>query len=119
MATVVTFRNALNASELAFVVGALSHYIGDLVGFHPSATNLAVPVESVLPKLRRNISLLTTRAAISTSNAFDIDGGSRTTGLPLFNISAASGYRFLFAFAYYQTYWITSFTGTHKHRFKV
>ncbi len=43
------FRNAGNADELAFAVGALSHYIGDTVG-HASATNTAVPVE--FPKLR-------------------------------------------------------------------
>src|ERR1700685_825801 len=43
------FRNAGNADELAFAVGALSHYIGATVG-HSTATNLAVPVE--FPKLR-------------------------------------------------------------------
>ncbi len=43
------FRNAKNANELAFAVGALSHYIGDSIG-HSEATNLAVPVE--FPKLR-------------------------------------------------------------------
>ncbi|HMF54119.1 MAG TPA: zinc dependent phospholipase C family protein, partial [Edaphobacter sp.] len=32
------FRNAGNADELAFAVGALSHYIGDNIG-HVSATN--------------------------------------------------------------------------------
>ncbi len=42
------FRNARNANELAFAVGALSHYIGDSIG-HSEATNLAVPVE--FPKL--------------------------------------------------------------------
>jgi len=42
------FRNAKNADELAFAVGALSHYIGDSIG-HSEATNLAVPVE--FPKL--------------------------------------------------------------------
>src|SRR6202007_2374978 len=42
------FRNAQNANELAFAVGALSHYIGDSVG-HYVATNRAVPVE--FPKL--------------------------------------------------------------------
>ena len=42
------FRNAGNADELAFAVGALSHYIGDSVG-HSQATNLAVPIE--FPKL--------------------------------------------------------------------
>lgn len=44
------FRDAGNADELAFAVGALSHYIGDTNG-HSEATNLAVPVE--FPKLRR------------------------------------------------------------------
>jgi len=42
------FRNAGNADELAFAVGALSHYIGDNIG-HADATNLAVPIE--FPKL--------------------------------------------------------------------
>ena len=43
------FRNAGNADELAFAVGALSHYIGDSIG-HSTATNIAVPVE--FPHLR-------------------------------------------------------------------
>ena len=43
------FRNAKDANELAFAVGALSHYIGDSIG-HPEATNRAVPIE--FPKLR-------------------------------------------------------------------
>ncbi len=42
------FRNAGNPDELAFAIGALSHYIGDTVG-HSQATNLAVPV--AFPKL--------------------------------------------------------------------
>ena len=44
------FRNAGNADELAFAVGALSHYIGEAVG-HSQATNVAVPVE--FPKLKQ------------------------------------------------------------------
>ncbi len=36
---VALFRNAHNANELAFAVGALSHYIGDSYG-HSLATNL-------------------------------------------------------------------------------
>src|ERR1035441_4186416 len=43
------FRNAQNANEMAFAVGALSHYIGDSVG-HAEAINLAVAAE--FPKLR-------------------------------------------------------------------
>jgi len=43
------FRNAHNANELAFAIGALSHYVGDVIG-HPQATNRAVPIE--FPKLQ-------------------------------------------------------------------
>ena len=43
------FRNAKDANELAFAVGALSHYVGDSIG-HPEATNRAVPIE--FPELR-------------------------------------------------------------------
>jgi Zinc dependent phospholipase C len=43
------FRNAQTADELAFAIGALTHYIGDSIG-HSVATNRSVPVE--FPKLR-------------------------------------------------------------------
>lgn len=43
------FHNAQNANELAFAVGALSHFIGDSNG-HSEATNPSVAL--VLPKLR-------------------------------------------------------------------
>lgn len=42
------FRNAHNADELAFAVGALSHYVGDSLG-HAEATNRAVALQ--FPKL--------------------------------------------------------------------
>ena len=42
------FRNAHNANELAFAVGALSHYVGDSIG-HAEATNRAVAMQ--FPKL--------------------------------------------------------------------
>ena len=45
------FRNARDANELAFAVGALSHYIGDSLG-HSIAINLAVPSSS--PSSLRN-----------------------------------------------------------------
>ncbi len=35
------FRDAQNANDVAFAVGALSHYLGDSIG-HPEAVNLAV-----------------------------------------------------------------------------
>jgi len=43
------FHNAQNANELAFAVGALSHFIGDSIG-HSEATNPSVAL--VFPKLR-------------------------------------------------------------------
>jgi hypothetical protein len=42
------FQDAKDANQLAFAIGALSHYIGDSIG-HSQATNRAVPVE--FPKL--------------------------------------------------------------------
>ena len=69
------FRNAGNADELAFAVGALSHYIGDSVG-HSQATNLAVPVE--FPKLRARYGDRVSYAEgehqhVQTEFAFDIN----------------------------------------------
>lgn len=69
------FRDAGNADELAFAVGALSHYIGDTYG-HAEATNLAVPVE--FPKLRHRYGSQVTYAEgehqhVQTEFAFDIN----------------------------------------------
>src|ERR1035437_10848114 len=69
------FRNAGNADELAFAVGALSHYIGDSEG-HSLATNIAVPVE--FPKLRARYGSVVNYAQgknehVQTEFAFDID----------------------------------------------
>jgi len=38
------FRNSKNANDVAFAIGALSHYLGDTIG-HPDAVNLAVGKE--------------------------------------------------------------------------
>src|SRR3954471_15185665 len=43
------FRNAHTIDELAFAIGALSHYIGDSIG-HSMAVNWSVPI--YFPKLR-------------------------------------------------------------------
>ena len=43
------FHNARNANELAFAIGALSHFIGDSIG-HSVATNPSVAL--VIPKLK-------------------------------------------------------------------
>src|SRR5579875_1939027 len=69
------FRNAGNADELAFAVGALSHYIGDSIG-HSEATNVSVPVE--FPKLRDKYGNSVSYAYgehqhVRTEFAFDID----------------------------------------------
>lgn len=69
------FRNAGNADELAFAVGALSHYIGDSIG-HSEATNLAVAIE--FPKLGRRYGSSVSYAEgehqhVQTEFAFDID----------------------------------------------
>ncbi len=69
------FRDATNANELAFAVGALSHYTGDTIG-HATATNLAVPVE--FPKLQAKYGGSVNYAQgehehVQTEFAFDID----------------------------------------------
>jgi hypothetical protein len=69
------FRNAGDADELAFAVGALSHYIGDTIG-HSTATNLAVPVE--FPRLRARYGDSVSYAQgehqhVQTEFAFDIN----------------------------------------------
>ncbi|HWA95492.1 MAG TPA: zinc dependent phospholipase C family protein [Terracidiphilus sp.] len=68
------FRNAHNANELAFAIGALSHYVGDSVG-HSIATNRAVPVE--FPHLKQKYGSVVNYAEgphqhVQTEFAFDI-----------------------------------------------
>jgi hypothetical protein len=69
------FRDARDANQLAFAVGALSHYIGDNVG-HSQATNRAVPVE--FPKLAAKYGPIVTfgenhHAHVQAEFAFDIN----------------------------------------------
>lgn len=69
------FRNARNANELAFAVGALSHYVGDSVG-HAEAVNPAVAIE--FPKLRKKYGPSVTydegpHAHVRAEFAFDIN----------------------------------------------
>ena len=78
------FRNAGNADELAFAIGALSHYIGDTIG-HATATNLAVPVE--FPKLRDKYGSTVNYAEgehqhVQTEFAFDINEIANHTASP-------------------------------------
>jgi hypothetical protein len=72
---VALFRNAKDANELAFAIGALSHYIADNIG-HADAINLAVPVE--FPSLAQKYGPVVTyadgkHAHVRTEFAFDIN----------------------------------------------
>lgn len=118
------FRNAHNANELAFAVGALSHYIGDSVG-HSEATNIAVPVE--FPKLRARYGPSVSYAEgehqhVQTEFAFDIDQ------IALHRIAPLSFQRKVglkvpvhqLALAFYETYGVADFAGYHgSSRFNV
>jgi hypothetical protein len=69
------FRNAHNANELAFAVGALSHYLGDNIG-HSECINPATAVE--FSKLARKYGEVVTydespHGHVRTEFAFDID----------------------------------------------
>jgi hypothetical protein len=102
------FRNAGNANELAFAVGALSHYIGDTVG-HATATNLAVPVQ--FPNLRRRYGDSVSYAQgehqhVQTEFAFDINEISHQRFAPvhyLRHVGLQVPTKQL-ALAFYQTY---------------
>lgn len=123
------FRNAQNANELAFAIGALSHYIGDSVG-HAEATNLAVPIE--FPKLRAKYGNSVSYAEgehqhVQTEFAFDINEIAHHRVAPLKflrHIGLAVSVRQL-ALAFYQTYGLTeTFSGrrrinTRGYRFAV
>ena len=114
------FRNAQNANELAFAVGALSHYIGDSVG-HSVATNRAVAIE--FPKLAAKYGQKVNYAQgehqhVQTEFAFDINEIAHHRLAPL---------RFLrhiglqvplhqLALAYYQTYGLSEDFSTRRGR---
>lgn len=68
-------RNAKTVDELAFAVGALSHYVGDTIG-HSAAVNLSVPKE--FPKLESKYGPVVNyeespHAHVRTEFAFDIN----------------------------------------------
>jgi hypothetical protein len=118
------FRNATNADELAFAVGALSHYIGDSVG-HSTATNLAVPIE--FPKLGAKYGPEVNYAEgkhqhVQTEFAFDINEIAHHRVAPvhyLRHIGLQVPVKQL-ALAYFQTYGISEdFTKHRGRRFNV
>lgn len=106
------FRNARDVNELAFAVGALSHYIGDSIG-HPLATNVAVPLE--FPKLRQEYGNRVNYAEgktqhVRTEFAFDVEEDAHQRMAPiryLRHIGLRISMRQL-SLAYYQTYGISA-----------
>jgi hypothetical protein len=104
------FRNAGNPDELAFAVGALSHFIGDNIG-HSEATNHAVPVE--FPKLEQKYGKTVTYAQgesehVRTEYAFDISEISHQHFAPVYylkHVGLEVPERQL-ELAFYQTYGI-------------
>lgn len=118
------FRNAGNANELAFAIGALSHYIGDTIG-HPGATNLAVAV--AFPKLRAKYGKRVNYAEgkhqhVQAEFGFDIDEIAHHRVAPvhyLRHIGLQVSMRQL-ALAYYQTYGVrANFSGFRKRLFNI
>ena len=102
-------HNARTPDELAFAVGALSHYLGDTIG-HVQATNPSVAVE--LPKLAEKLQTdsinyeQNPHAHVQTEFAFDINEISKHRFAPLkylehvgLNVSTD-----LLARAFYETY---------------
>jgi hypothetical protein len=117
------FRNAQNANELAFAVGALSHYIGDTIG-HSEATNRAVPIEfhELFERYGPVVSYAEGKHEhVRTEFAFDIDEIAHRRVAPLRylrHIGLKVPTR-LVGVAFYQTYGLTDFAGHRRHRFKV
>jgi hypothetical protein len=115
------FRNAHNANELAFAIGALSHYVGDSIG-HSEATNLAVPIE--FPKLREKYGSSVSydegkHQHVQAEFAFDINEIVHHRVAPLKflrRIGLRVSTRQL-AVAFYQTYGISETFGLRRIRF--
>jgi hypothetical protein len=117
-------RDAQNANELAFAVGALSHYIGDSIG-HAQAVNIAVPVE--FPKLGARYGPVVNYAQgekqhVQTEFAFDINEIVHHRMAPvhyLRHIGLEVPLKLL-ALAFYQTYGMNEdFTGRRGRRVNV
>jgi hypothetical protein len=118
------FRDAKDANQLAFAIGALSHYIGDNLG-HSQATNRAVPIE--FPKLAAKYGPIVTygqdeRAHVQTEFAFDINEVAHNRFAPVrylrhvgLNVPTQQ-----LAAAYYETYGLSQdFTKGRSSRMNV
>jgi hypothetical protein len=101
-------RDARTPDELAFAVGALSHYVGDAVG-HSEAVNRSVPIE--FPELRKRYGPsvpydLGEHQHVRTEFAFDINEISKHRFAPsryLDNVGLSVS-ESLMARAFYDTY---------------
>jgi len=116
------FRNAHNANELAFAVGALSHYIGDSIG-HSEATNRAVALQ--FPRLAARYGTSVNYAEgrhqhVQVEFAFDIDQIAKHRVAPLEYLRHI-GIRVpthQLALAFYETYGVTEdFGAGARHKF--
>ena len=101
-------RNSQNANDLAFAIGALSHYLGDTIG-HSVATNPSVAIE--FPKLAKRYGNSVTyeeseRAHVRTEFAFDINEISKRRFAPIHYLRHVGlGIpTHLLAVAFYETY---------------
>ena len=118
------FRNAHNADELAFAVGAESHYLGDSVG-HAQATNRAVALQ--FPKLAARYGPSVNYAEgrhqhVQVEFAFDIDQIARHRMAPLGYLRHI-GIRVpthQLALAFFETYGVTDdFANGERHKFNL
>ncbi len=118
------FRNAHDANELAFAVGALSHYIGDSFG-HSQATNRAVALQ--FPNLEARYGASVNYAEgrhehVQVEFAFDIDQIAQHRLAPLGylrHIGIKVPVHQL-ALAFYETYGLTEDFGVGAaHKFNV
>jgi len=116
------FRNAHNANELAFAIGALSHYVGDSYG-HSEATNRAVALQ--FPKLAARYGPSVNYAEgkhqhVQVEFAFDIDQIAHHRMAPL-GYMRHIGIRVpqrQIALAFYQTYGLAeNFHGGRSEQF--
>jgi hypothetical protein len=118
------FRNAGNADELAFAIGALSHYIGDSIG-HSEATNVSVPIEfpKLAAKYGSNVNYAEgERQHVQTEFAFDINEIAHNRFAPVhyFRHVGLEVPTKQLALAFYQTYGLREdFTDTRHSRINV
>jgi hypothetical protein len=114
------FRNAKNADETAFAIGALSHYYGDTIG-HPEAVNKAVAQEfpALAAKFGPNVNYAEgPHQHVRAEFAFDVNDIVKHRLAPERYLNHV-GFEVpvpLLAKAFYQTYGIPLTKVIHQHR---